>query len=119
MEVDVAEGHEDKCGFLEYMIALPSQMGVSKIAVSEDIHLYLVVAEHMDAEFLQLEAVVLRKHWIRECEVIPWLDIMSICHVRGFCSRTTFKRCVISRMKANCSLAFRDTAGDPSPRHKI
>jgi hypothetical protein len=119
MEVDVAKGHEDECGFIEYIVAPLSQLGVSEIAVIEYIHLYLVVAEHMYAEFLQLEVVFLRKHWIREYEVIPWLNIMSICHIRGFCSRTTFKRCAISRMKANCSLAFRDTAGDPSPRHKI
>jgi hypothetical protein len=119
VEIDVAKGHEDKCGFIEFMIAPLSQMGVSEIAVIEYMHPYLVVAEHMDAQFLQLELVFLRKHWIRECKVIPRLNIMSICRVSGFCSRTTFKRCAISRMKASCSLAFRDTAGGPSPRHKI
>lgn len=64
MEVDVAKGHENKRGFIEYMVPPLSQMGVSEIAVIEDIHLYLVVAEHMDAEFLQFEVVFLRKHWI-------------------------------------------------------
>lgn len=64
MEVDVAKGHKDKRGFIEYMVPPLNQTSVSEIAVIEDIHLYFVVAEHMDAELLQLEVVFLRKHWI-------------------------------------------------------
>ena len=68
MEIYVAKGHEDKCWFIEYMIARLSQIGVSEIAIIEDIRSYLVLvaAEHTDTEVLQLELVFLRKHWIRE-----------------------------------------------------
>ena len=119
MEVDVAKGHKDNCEVLKDMVMSLSKKGVSEFIAIENIHTYLMVAEHMGPQFFQLELVFLRKHWIRECEIIPGLDIMSIYHTKGFTSRTTFKRYAISRMKASCSLAFRDTAGDPSPRHKI
>ena len=66
MEIDVAKGHEDKCRFIEYMIARLSQIGVSKVAIIEYLRSYLVAAEYTDAEVLQLELVFLRKHWIRE-----------------------------------------------------
>jgi len=59
MEIDIAQGHEDKCGFIEYMVAPLSRTGVSEVAVTEDIHPYLVVAEYMDSQFLQLELVFL------------------------------------------------------------
>jgi hypothetical protein len=119
MEIDIAKGHEDYCGFLEFMITLLGGTGVSEFSVTGDIHPYSMVAEHMDAQFLQFDLVFLREHRIRECDVISRLYIISICHVSEFCSRTMSKRCAISRMKASCSLAFRDTAGDPRPRHKI
>lgn len=66
MEIDVAKGHEDKRGFIEYVIARLSQIGVSETAIIEDTRSYLVAAEHTDPEVLQLELVFLRKHWIRK-----------------------------------------------------
>lgn len=119
MEIDVAKGHEENCEFLQDMDMLLRATGVSEFITIEHIHPYLMVDEHTGSQFLQLKLIFLRKHRVRECEIAQGLDIMSIYHINDFVSRTTFKRCAIPRMKASCSLAFRDTAGDPSPRHKI